>query len=52
MFARVIMGGGKPERAEAGIRNFRESIEPAARKMAGFKGPTSSLIARAAKYWG
>ena len=38
MFARVTIGQGKPEQIEAGIRNFRENVVPAAKKMAGFKG--------------
>jgi hypothetical protein len=38
VFARVITNEGKPEQLEAVLRYFRENIEPAARKMAGFKG--------------
>ncbi len=38
MFARVTIGEGKPEQVEAVIRNFRENVGPAAKKMAGFKG--------------
>lgn len=38
MFARVTMGEGKPELVEAVIRNFRENVGPAAKKMVGFKG--------------
>jgi heme-degrading monooxygenase HmoA len=38
MFARVSIGQGKPEQIEAGIRNFREQVGSAAKKMAGFKG--------------
>jgi hypothetical protein len=38
MFARVITSEGKPEQVETVLRYFRENIEPAARKAAGFKG--------------
>jgi hypothetical protein len=38
MFARVITNQGKPEQIEAVLRYFRDSIQPAARKAAGFKG--------------
>ena len=38
MFARVSTIQGKPEQAEDGIRNYREQVMPAAKKMAGFKG--------------
>jgi hypothetical protein len=38
MFARVITNEGKPEQMEAVLRYFRESIQPEAKKMAGFKG--------------
>jgi heme-degrading monooxygenase HmoA len=38
MFARVTIGEGKPQQLEAAVRNFRENVVPAAKKMAGFKG--------------
>jgi heme-degrading monooxygenase HmoA len=38
MLARVTTSQGKPEQIEAGIRNYREQVRPAAKKMAGFKG--------------
>ena len=38
MFARVSTVQGKPERIDDGIRHFRESLLPEARKMVGFKG--------------
>ena len=38
MFARVTMGEGKPEQIDSLIRNFREQVGPAAKKMVGFKG--------------
>ena len=38
MFAGVSTIQGKPEQIEAGIRNYREQVLPAAKKMAGFKG--------------
>ena len=38
MFARVSTIQGKPELVGEGIRNFREQIMPAVKKMAGFKG--------------
>jgi hypothetical protein len=38
MFARVSTIQGKPELVAEGIRNFREQIMPAVKKMAGFKG--------------
>jgi len=38
MFARVTISQGEPEQIEAGIRNYREHVGPAAKKMAGFKG--------------
>jgi heme-degrading monooxygenase HmoA len=37
VFARVSMMSGKPEKMEDGIRDYREQVLPAARKMAGFK---------------
>ncbi len=37
MFARVSTIEGKPEKADAGIRHYKEQMIPAARKMAGFK---------------
>jgi heme-degrading monooxygenase HmoA len=38
MFARVSTIQGKPEQTDVGIRHYRESMLPEARKMAGFKG--------------
>ncbi len=38
MFARVSTIQGKPERVEDGIRNYREQVMSAVKKMAGFKG--------------
>ena len=38
MFARVTSIAGAPDRADEGIRNFREQVLPAARQLAGFKG--------------
>lgn len=38
MFARVSTIQGKPEQAEDGIRNYREQVMPAVKKMVGFKG--------------
>ena len=38
MFARVSTIQGKPEQAEDGIRNYREQVMSAVKKMVGFKG--------------
>ena len=38
MLARVSTIQGKPEQAENGIRNYREQVVVAVKKMAGFKG--------------
>ena len=38
MFARVSTIQGKPEQTEDGIRQYREHVMPAGKKMAGFKG--------------
>ena len=38
MLARVSTIQGKPQQVEDGIRNYREQIMPAAKKMTGFKG--------------
>ena len=38
MFARISTILGKPDRTDEGIRNYREQVLPAVRKMAGFKG--------------
>jgi heme-degrading monooxygenase HmoA len=37
MFARVSTIQGKPERIEDGIRNYKEQVVPAAKKMPGFE---------------
>ena len=38
MLARVSTIQGKPQQVEDGIRNYREQVIPAAKKMTGFKG--------------
>ena len=38
MFARVSTIQGKPEQTEDGIRQYREQVMSAVKKMAGFKG--------------
>src|SRR3990170_1006012 len=38
MFARVSTIQGKPQQVEDGIRNYREQVISAAKKMVGFKG--------------
>jgi hypothetical protein len=38
MFARVSIVQGKPERVDEGIRHYRETLLPEARRMVGFKG--------------
>jgi len=38
MFARVSTVQGKPQQVEDGIRQYREQVIPAVKKMAGFKG--------------
>ncbi len=38
MFARVSTIQGKPQQVEDGIRQYREQVMPAVKKMAGFKG--------------
>ena len=38
MFARVSTIQGKPQQVEGGIRQYREQVMPAVKKMAGFKG--------------
>src|SRR3990172_5521111 len=38
MLARVSTIQGKPQQVEDGIRQYREQVVPAVKKMAGFKG--------------
>jgi heme-degrading monooxygenase HmoA len=38
VFARVSIMSGKPEKMEEGIRDYKEQVLPAVRKMAGFRG--------------
>ncbi len=56
MFARVSTIFGKPERVEDGIRNYKEQVIPAAKKMTGFKEATLMVDRKSGKmigitYW-